>query len=234
MTRFGWGATLWILSTLTLPAQLLVAAVWPRPYSWSANYISDLGVTACGTLDAGTVLERFVCSPAHPLFNGSLIYNGVMLSLGALLLWSTWAGRRAGRVAMLVLVAAGVAVVGVGLFPSDTNSAAHNASALAQAGLQWVAMGVLVFTLRGSTSARWARRVTSGCLIVSLVGFALFVDAIGGGASLALGVGLTERIAFDTLTLWSAVLGVILLVKGPAAFASAAASAPRAVNTRVR
>jgi hypothetical membrane protein len=49
MTRQRWGALLWILGLLAFPAQAITAAQWPQPYSWSTNFISDLGVTTCSS-----------------------------------------------------------------------------------------------------------------------------------------------------------------------------------------
>ena len=211
MTKLRWGATLWILGLLILPAQIISAAAWPERYSWSSNFISDLGVTTCGAFDVGTRVERYICSPAHLLANGSTVANGVFLTAGAILLWSAWPRPRSGRVAMVFLAAGGLLVIAVGLLPWDLQPAAHDVTALAQAGAQWIGMIILVLALRG-TASRWASALTAVSVLVSVLGFVLFIDAIGGGPSLALGLGLTERIAFDTLTLWGAAMGLGLLV----------------------
>jgi hypothetical membrane protein len=215
MTRLRWGALLWITGLLTFPAQILAAAQWPRGYSWVSNLISDLGVTTCGTFDVGTRVERYICSPAHPLVNGSFMVSGATLLLGAILFWSAWERVRTGRVAMVFLAAGGVLVILVGVFPWDVYPDAHDVVALAQAAAQWIGMILLAVASRGSTAARWIAAVTTASVLVSVLGFVLFVDAIGGGPSLALGLGLTERVAFDTLTLWSAAVGVILLTSRP-------------------
>ncbi|WP_247828648.1 DUF998 domain-containing protein [Arthrobacter antioxidans] len=211
MTRLRWGATLWILGLLTFPAQYVAAALWPQRYSWVSNLISDLGVTACGTFDAGTRVERYICSPGHLLANGSTIANGAVLAVGAALLWSAWPRRRTGRLAMVFLATGGVLVMLVGLLPWDRHPEAHDVVALAQAGAQWAGMVVLAFALNGSPAARWTAILTIVGVLVSIIGFVLFVDALSGGPSLALGVGITERVAFDTLTLWGAAVGFMLL-----------------------
>ena len=210
MTRYRWGALLWVLCLITYPAQFIAAARWPEPYLWAANTISDLGVTSCGTLDPGTRVERYVCSPAHLLANAGTVANGVLLTAGALLLWSVWPRRRAGQVAMALLAVSGVLLVLVGLLPWDVQPEAHGITALLQAPLQWAGMIVLVFALRGS-GARWTAGLTIGCVVISVAGFVMFIDAVGGGPSAAVGLGLAERISFDTLTLWGAAVGLILL-----------------------
>jgi len=194
--------------------QVIAAAQWPQAYSWTANTISDLGVTSCAVFDAGTRMERYICSPAHLLANAATVANGVLLSLGAVLLWSSWPRRRTGQAAMAILVLSGVLLALVGIFPWDLYPEAHNLAALTQAPLQWAGMVVLVFALRGSSSARWRAALTLACLLISVAGFALFIDAIVGGPSTALGAGLAERIAFDTLNLWTVALGLVLLLSG--------------------
>ena len=211
MTRLQWGATLWILGMLTLPAQALAAMLWPQGYSWDSNFISDLGVTECGTFDAGTRVERYICSPGHVLANGSTIVNGACLALGAVLLWSAWPRARTGKVAMAFLASGGLLVMLVGFLPWDVHPEAHDTAALAQAAMQWIGMILLVFALRRNTDVGRAALLTGMSVLVSIIGFALFVDAISGGPALMLGVGFTERIAFDTLTLWGAAVGFILL-----------------------
>lgn len=211
MSRHHIGASLWVLSILTFPAQIIAAAQWPHPYSWASNLISDLGVTTCAVFDAGTSVERYICSPAHSLANSSLIANGALLSIGAILLWNAWPKQRAGQIAMALLAIAGVLVVCVGLLPWNQSPAAHNAVALGQAPVQWAGMIVLACALRGNAVARWASAITVVSVLISVTGFALFIDAIGGGPSLALGLGIVERIAFDTLTLWGVCIGVLLV-----------------------
>lgn len=211
MTRIQWGATSWILCLLSFPAQLIAALLWPRPYSWNSNLISDLGVRGCGIFDAGTDVERYICSPAHALANGSTIANGLLLATGAVLLWNAWPKLRTGRVAMGLIVSGGILVVLVGMLPWDQYPEAHNATALIQALAQWAGMGVLVLALRGASGTRGASSLTILCLLVSIIGFALFILAIGSPGGQFMGIGASERIAFDTLTIWGAGMGLLLL-----------------------
>ncbi|WP_186764253.1 DUF998 domain-containing protein [Arthrobacter yangruifuii] len=212
MTRLRLGAALWTLCLLTFPTQVIAAAQWPNPYSWSSNFISDLGVTSCRIFDAGTRVERYICSPGHLLANGSTIANGALMAVGAILLWSVWPRQRTGKTAMFFLAAGGLLVMLVGFLAWDIHPGAHDAVALAQALMQWIGMAFLAFALKGSTAARWASALTMASLALSIAGFVLFIDAISGGPSISLGLGVTERLAFDTLTIWGAVLGVILLM----------------------
>lgn len=205
----GW---CWLLAAVLIPAQILVAVRWPHPYSWRSHLISDLGATMCGIADAEARVERYVCSPWHVLANAATVANGLTLALGAVLLWSVWPRRRSGRAGSVLLAAGGLCVVGVGLTPWDLHPDLHHLFALVQAPLQWVAMVLLVRATWGSALPRVVPVVTAVGVVVSVAGFALFINAVGGGASLTLGLGFTERLAFDTLTLWSATVGAALLV----------------------
>lgn len=113
------------------------------------------------------------------------------------------------------LAVGGLLVILVGFLPWDLYPIAHDIAALAQAAVQWVGMVILVFALHGSTAARWTALLTAVSVLVSVTGFVLFIDAVSGGPSLTLGLGITERIAFDTLTLWGAAIGIILLTTSP-------------------
>ncbi|PKZ37028.1 DUF998 domain-containing protein [Kocuria rhizophila] len=208
------GGWCWVLAVVLIPVQVLVAIRWPHPYSWRSHLISDLGARMCGIADAGARVERYVCSPWHALANAATVLNGLTLALGAVLLWSVWPRRRSGRAGSVLLAAGGLCVVGVGLTPWDLHPDLHNSFALVQAPLQWAGMVLLVRATWGTTLPRVVPVVTAVGVVVSVAGFALFLDALGGGTSLALGLGITERLAFDTLTLWSAVVGAALLASG--------------------
>lgn len=212
MTRIQWGAMLWVLAALALPLQAIVAMLWSPPYSWSTNFISDLGVTSCGVFDVGSPVERSICSPAHVLANASTVANGALLATGAVLLLTTWPRRRTGNAAMLLIAAAGLFVAIVGFLPWNLYPPAHDNAAFGQAVAQWAGMIVLVFALRGNPDMRWMSTLTVTSLAVSMIAFVFFVDATSKEPSVALGVGITERVAFDILTLWGMGMGILMLL----------------------
>ncbi|PWD51786.1 DUF998 domain-containing protein [Serinibacter arcticus] len=203
MTSKRVGALLWILTLAYWPLQVLVAGRWPEPYSWSANYISDLGATLCGTVtDDGPA--RAVCSPEHEWWNIGLAFVGVLTALGAVLLSR---GRRtAERVGLLLVMAGGLAVVVTAVVPFDVDTDVHDLAALAQFVLQILGMVVLAFTLRTRGRVAFAV-VTLVMVLVAGAGFAAFLSE----GHLGFGVGIVERVAFDTLTLWTVVAGLFLV-----------------------
>lgn len=211
MTKIRWGALCWILCALTFPAQIIAALQWPQAYSWSSNLISDLGVTSCGIFDPGTDVERMICSPWHLLANASTVANGLLITAGSLLLWSAWPKRRQGHWAMGLLAAGGVLVACVGLLPWNLQPEEHDVAALLQALFQWAGMIVLVFAVRGEARYRKIAVATALGTLVSIAGFMVFINGLGGGQTPGLGLGTAERLAFDSLTLWGVAVGCLLL-----------------------
>ncbi|WP_374927988.1 DUF998 domain-containing protein [Kytococcus sedentarius] len=205
VSRWRWGAWLWVASSVLVLGQLVAAAAWPDGYSLARNAISDLGVTACGEFSEGGAQARPVCSPWHAVFNGSMVLTGVLTALGAAGLWGHWPGAT-GRLAMVLMGVAGMCMVAVGLAPWDVRPELHDIAALGTALAQWGAMLLLLVTTRG-----WVRVFTAAALIVSVVGFVAFLAALDGAEVAALPFGVAERLGFDTLTLWTVVMGGVVL-----------------------
>ena len=85
------GGIAWIAATLQyFAAQGVAATAWHPPYSWSGNYISDLGNTACGPFAVPHGASMYVCSPRHALMNGSFVVLGALFVTGTLLLRGAW------------------------------------------------------------------------------------------------------------------------------------------------
>lgn len=204
------GALLWIIGILSFVPQVIAASRWTQPYSYRDNLISDLGVTTCGTVDEGSRVERFICSPWHDLANTATISNGAMIVLGSLLLWNSWPRRKSGRIAMVLMASGGLLIIGVGAFPWDTHPNEHNLTAIAQVLFQWAGMVSLLISMRKTVHGRAVVKLTTVFLGVSVFGFFLFIDAIGGGTMQYLGIGTSERMAFDSLTIWAAAVGLVL------------------------
>src|ERR1700737_1918360 len=87
------GAVCWLLTGEYFVARPIVAAAWPRPYSYLHNYISDLGNTACGPFAYSQTTSVYVCSPLHPLMNASFVVVGLLTVAGAVLTWRAWPRR---------------------------------------------------------------------------------------------------------------------------------------------
>lgn len=174
--------------------QLIAVVMWQGGlYSLQFNLISDLGMTTCAPVD-DAFLPRYVCSPGHLWFNLGTIAAGVLLVVGGALL------RRLFGCALAV---SGVALIVVGAVPVDRVAGVHDAAAIGQAVLTWVAMVLVVIALRETRAG--VAVVTGAILLVSLGGFVLLLLNPEGAP------GLYERISFDLLSVWVIYLGAVSL-----------------------
>lgn len=190
------------------------------------NLISDLGATMCGIADEGSRVERYVCSPGHVWANAATALNGLLLVAGAVALWAVFP-RKVARAGLVLLMLGGALVVGVGLTPWNLQPDLHNLFALVQAPVQWVGMILLAVGMPRLIVGRGLPVITVVAVALSVVGFALFVLAVGGDPwAVAIGAGFTERLAFDTLTLWGGLVGIVLLARAPRETAIRTPSAP--------
>ncbi|HEV7951349.1 MAG TPA: DUF998 domain-containing protein, partial [Glaciihabitans sp.] len=155
--------------------------------------------------------ERYICSPWFAVANAGTIVSGILITVGAILLWNLWPRKRSGRMAMALMALGGLLVVAVGLFPWDTHPIEHDVTAFLQAIFQWAAMIALLVAVRGFAHWRSISRLTALFLAISVVGFVMFINALSGGTAFGLGVGALERIAFDSLVVWTAIVGLVLL-----------------------
>jgi hypothetical membrane protein len=204
------GALVWVLAIQFFIAQLLVQSAWATPYSLTANYISDLGNTACGPYPVNT--GAYVCSPWHAWMNGSFILLGVIIPLGAALAGRAFPSGRMSAAGLLLVSLAGLGLIVVGLFPENVSITPHTIGAAAHfvgGNLGMVALGLAL------AAARTQGNLAAYSIVLGLVGLVatlLFVS----GHYLGVGIGGMERLAAYPLPLWLIVAGVSL-VKRPRA-----------------
>lgn len=206
MTTAG---VIWICAAQFFIVQVVVQSRWTTPFSLATNYISDLGITACGLYPP--VTGMYVCSPWHALMNMSFVLQGVIILAGALLARPAFSGRRWAAAVFVLLVVTGVCIAGVGLFPADVNNGAHVVSA----GTQFITgnAALIVFGVGASRAQRWrAFAVVSTVLgVIGVLATGLFAQGYG----LGLGVGGMERVAAYTLPVWLIISGVLMVRKRP-------------------
>jgi Protein of unknown function (DUF998) len=100
-------------------AQLVAASAWNPPYSWSNNYISDLGNTTCAMFAVPHAGATYVCSPLHPVMNSSFIIAGILTITGAALLNRLWPARQLTTIALVLWILAGLGKIVVGAVPGE-------------------------------------------------------------------------------------------------------------------
>jgi len=175
------GAGWWALCFQFFVAEQIARLRWPGHYSMSMNWISDLGAAH---------------SPLHWVMNGSFVVQGVLISVGAILMRRLFPAKASYRVALLLFLVSGVGVLVVGLVPEDSDAQVHRVAALAH-----LLAGNLAMTLMGVAMLAGAARVRFRGVITLLAGL-LGLTAL---ALLGLGekdVGTFERLAAYPLTLW--------------------------------
>jgi hypothetical membrane protein len=185
--RYRWGGLAWLL-TLQFFVVEAIAALQYGGYSYSADVISDLGTAT---------------SPAAGLMNASFIAQGVLIAAGALLLGPGLAGL-GGRLARVLLVASGVGVLLVGVFPSDGNPTTHQVGATVHFVAGAVGLIALAYAVRPRSEGLGTTLALLGLL--GVVGTVFF----GSAVFLSLGEGGMERVAGYVQPIGLALAGVAL------------------------
>ena len=198
------GAGCWILTVAYLLVQPVVAAAWPTPYDLATSSISDLGVTGCGDFRQFDDRVVYACSPRHALMNTVFVLVGLLTSVGAVLTRGVWPRRRLTWVGVAFVVLAGVGGILVGLAPANVNLAVHGAGALLQV---TGAVGPLLLGVAAWSMQRGVAAFSVLCGVVGSAASLLYFSQV----YLGLGPGGMEHLAFDPLTLWTTVLGFVLL-----------------------
>lgn len=185
--RLRWGALAWLLTLQFFVAESVVQLRMDG-YSRADDVISLLGTAL---------------SPGAQLMNASFVLQAALILAGALALRPVLRGT-AGRAAVVLLGAAAVGVLLVGVFRLDGNSTAHGIGA----GLYFVG-GALGLIALAYAVRRRSEPVGTVLALLGLVGVAGTVFFFTGVTSY-LGSGGTERAAGYVLPIGLAVAGAAL------------------------
>jgi hypothetical membrane protein len=186
--RLRWGACAWLLTLQFFVVEAVAESRYTGAYSRADDVISALGAAD---------------SAARQLMNASFVAQGALILGGALLLRPALL-RGAAQVAPVLLGAAAVGVLLVGVFPTDGNATMHAIGAvlyLVGGGLGLIA---LAYTVRPRSEA-----LGTALALLGLVGTAATVFFLTGVTSF-LGGGGTERAAAYVLPMGLALAGVAL------------------------
>jgi hypothetical membrane protein len=195
----------WIATGLYFPLQVIVARASPQPYSFLANTISDLGVTACGVPSTAAGRDVPVCSPWHAAMNIGFIVFGVLTITGAALIARAVPRTRWLTIVLACVVVAGVGGIVVGLAPSDRAPGLHKVGALLRV------PGVIAPLILEATLWERHPRLAAFCFGItgaSVGGMAWFAHPSSSGWA-----GAAERLALDPFTIWTIVLGARLAAR---------------------
>ena len=207
----AWG----VAAVFYLASEGAAAFTFSPPYSYAGNYISDLGVPACGSVFDG----RAICSPLHLLVNADFVLQGVLFFAAAL----TVAGSigSATRYALVALAAVnGIGIAMVGMFPESGAATAGGGT------LRYHALGAFLAIIAGNATALVSafsfrefdqpriHRVFSVALpLLGGVALAMLIVARGRGSAGLVPDGVWERISVYTITAWELLTAGCLLAQ---------------------
>lgn len=189
-----WGAAALLVRPAYIATEFVVAAASTGGYSFADDSVSDLGAVGC---------TAAYCSPHHALMNASFVGFGVLLTVGALLLWRTFGPWVTG-----LLVVSGLSSVATGLAPLDQDATLHTLAAMPLFVAQPVALIALAVRSWGVRPALARALLVTGVVTsFAAVAFVLHGDGEGAGA--------LERLALWPVLVALAGVGWTCLGVGP-------------------
>jgi hypothetical membrane protein len=201
MTSRRWGGALWIGCLQFFAAEAIAAAGFAGSYSYRRNYISDLGAVSCGE----------TCSPLHALMNASFVLQGVLIFVGAVVVWPLLARGALSQLALGLVAASGLGVALVGLAPEDFAPGWHYLGAAENLLFCNAGAALLGVALLREGSA--PRVVGLFSLVFGLIGLTGLVG-LAAGHDFGRGLGGVERLAAHPFPVWIAGMGAWLLSGG--------------------
>lgn len=191
------GASGWTLCVAFFIVQGVVQAASARPFSLTANLISDLGNTVCGPA---------VCSPLHALMNGTFIAVGVLHFGGAVTTWSAWPAGVRSKLGLILLALAGWGLAYAGVFPENVAPDNHRIGALI--GLISLNLSML---LLGSVLLEVARSLGVLAVLAGAIGLVALASFLSQAPGLP--IGISERLADYPGAVMVILIGGLILVR---------------------
>ncbi|MFJ3906249.1 DUF998 domain-containing protein [Streptomyces sp. NPDC090025] len=237
ISRTAGAVALTVAAVQYVVLEAVAAAAWKDPrYSYSYNFISDLGVPSCG----GKVDGRTVCSPQHVVMNTGFVLHGVLFVVAAVLLYCMLPGRLR-WVCLALAVVHGVGIALVGLVHGSPEAVADGTMtwhilgammAIFGGNLVWIVVGThLLRSGPGSGPGRWLGTTLIALGVFALVCALLLQTVMNGNDSAAV----FERAAVYPIMAAEFVVGVTLLalrrLGAPRSAESASADAGRSTIT---
>ena len=197
-------AVAWICAAvLYVGSEAVAASAFSPNYSYADNYISDLGVSVCGTIFDG----RAICSPLHALMNADFAFQGVAF-LGAAIAIARAVPTRT-RYAFVAFAALnGVGNLLIGSFP-------ENAPGRLGGTFNFHVLGALLAILFGNATAlmsvwtfaglRLARVHRAACIAlptIAALSFTMLLVSRGSGRTTLFPDGIWERISVYAIPAW--------------------------------
>jgi hypothetical membrane protein len=187
--RQYFGALAWTCCFQFFVAEQITSRAWQTRYSFTRNYISDLGELG---------------SPLHAWMNASFVLQGFLICTGVFLLWTGY--KRLDEIGLQLLTASGLGVLVVGSAPSDISPLLHKVAAATH-----FLSGGLGICLLGLAALDKNRALASLSIASGLI--VLGATAMLGVLETRQSAGLVERAGAYGITLWLVANGLIYLVR---------------------
>lgn len=204
-----------LAAVVYLLAEAISAIAWRNPtYSYSFNYISDLGVPERSSLGG-----RVINSPLHVVMNSGFIAEGVLFVIAAVLLWRLLS-RRTGVAYLVLSVVHGIGIILVGLFHGSAQAQADGTGVFHGLGAMLaIGAGNAAAIVVGLALIRRASRSEASKTGVRGLGWALVALGVAGFASMIILFAITptavdgvfERGAVYTILAAELVVGIALI-----------------------
>ena len=199
----GRGAALWVVAAVGyLLLEAVAAAGFVPAYSYTRNYISDLGV------DAGQLVHgRTFDSPRAYLIHIAFYLQGILFFLGALLIVGTPESPRA-RLFLGLITANSIGNIVIGTVHSGSVHRAGAALAIVGGNTAILAGSAVVATVG---DWRWYRRISNLLAALGLLSLLmLIINSVTSAANLVAD-GAWERGSVYSIILWQLVTAACLL-----------------------
>ena len=187
---------------LYLLFEAIAALAWQNPgYSYTYNYISDLGIPI-----VTEYMGHYINSPRYYFMNMAFISNGILFATGIFLITASLQKK---KIALNILAAIyGLGVCVVGLFPGYDwwGGVYHGFGALAAIGIGNIAIMCIGIASGTKTQNTVLSIVSVAFCVIGISAFVIFMGSEGSPI-----IGLWERIAVYTVIIWQPIFGGVLL-----------------------
>jgi hypothetical membrane protein len=199
------GAALWVVAAIGyLVLEAVTAAGFEPGYSYTHNYISDLGLPS-GPLARGQVFE----SPRAYLMHAAFYLQGILFFVGAVLMAGIPDNRRS-RLFVGTAAANAVGNIVVGTVHSGTVHVAGAVLAIA-AGNAAIVLGSA--TIGMAAGRRWYRGASKVLAALGLTCLLMLAISVVAGKTALLPDGVWERGSVYSITAWQLVTAACLLIR---------------------
>ena len=193
-----------IAGILYLLFEAIAALAWQDPgYSYTYNYISDLGIPI-----VTEYMGHHINSPLYYFMNLAFISNGLLFATGIFLITSSLQKNKIALRILAMIYSVGVCVVG--FFPGYNwwGEVYHGFGALAAIGIGNIAIMCIGVAIGRTIKSIFLSIISVVSCVVGISAFVIFM-----GSERSQIIGLWERIAVYTVIIWQPILGGVLLSK---------------------